>query len=307
MPGGEEGMNIDAERLSTDTALTPQGRYVRATSVEAQFFAAFEMRLLSGRTFRPGDFGPTTSAVVVNRAFVEGFLKGQAALGRRIRPTPDSTRAAQGWWEIVGVVEDFQTPDGESGVKSRVYLPLPPSGSYPMTLAIRARGRTPAELSQRIRKAVVAVDPAMRLPPIGTLEEELIDRDKLEGLGVLGLWLLTLSVVLLSTAGIYALMSFTVERRQREIGIRSALGAPRGRILSGVLSRAMLQIGIGILVGTIGTGVLWLLSGDSVTIAELSVKLLGIAALMVIVGFLATLGPALRALRVQPTEVLRVD
>jgi ABC-type antimicrobial peptide transport system permease subunit len=126
-------------------------------------------------------------------------------------------------------------------------------------------------------------------------------------LGVLGLWLLTLSVVLLSTAGIYALMSFTVERRQREIGIRSALGAPRGRILSGVLSRAMLQIGIGILVGTIGTGVLWLLSGDSVTIAELSVKLLGIAALMVIVGFLATLGPALRALRVQPTEVLRVD
>ena len=176
-----------------------------------------------------------------------------------------------------------------------------------MTLAIRARGLPPGEISERIRKAVVTVDPSLRLPPIKTLEAELIEKGKLEGLGILGLWLLTVSVVLLSTAGIYALMSFTVARRQREIGIRSALGAPRARILSGVLSRAMLQIGVGILVGTIGTGVLWPLTGDSVTMAELSVKLLGIAALMVIIGFLATIGPASRALRVQPTEVLRVD
>jgi predicted permease len=307
MPGGDAGMNIDVARLSTDTAATAQGRYVAATSVDAQFFAAFEMRLLSGRTFRPGDFGPTTIAVVVNRAFVDRFLKGQVALGRRIRPTPDTTKAAEGWWEIVGVVEDFRTPDGESQIRSRVYLPMSPSGTYPMTLAVRARGLPPVEISDRIRRAVVAVDPALRLPPTRTLEEELIEKGKLEGLGILGLWLLTLSVVLLSAAGIYALMSFTVARRQREIGIRSALGAPRARILSGVLSRAMLQIGVGILIGTIGTGVLWPLSGDSVSMAELSVKLLGVAALMVTIGFLASLGPASRALRVPPTEVLRVD
>jgi hypothetical protein len=265
------------------------------------------MRLLSGRSFRPADFGPTTTSVVVNRAFVERFLKGQVAIGRRIRPTADTTKAAEGWWEIVGIVEDFRTPDGESAIRSRVYLPMPRSGTYPMTLVVRAHGLTPPEISERIRKAVVAVDPAMRLPPIRTLEQELIEKGKLEGLGILGLWLLTLSVVLLSAAGIYALMSFTVARRRREIGIRSALGAPRARILSGVLSRAMLQIGVGILIGTIGTGILWPLSGDSVTAAELSAKLLGIAALMVTIGFLASLGPASRALRVDPTEVLRAD
>jgi putative ABC transport system permease protein len=114
-----------------------------------------------------------------------------------------------------------------------------------------------------------------------------------------------LSVVLLSAAGIYALMSFTVSRRRREIGIRSALGATSGRVLSGVLARALKQVGLGIAIGTAFAGALSKLAGASANASELVIMLIQVAALMAVVGVLASIGPARRALRVQPTEALK--
>ena len=118
--------------------------------------------------------------------------------------------------------------------------------------------------------------------------------------------LVTLSIVLLSAAGIYALMSFTIARRRREIGIRAALGAGPRTVLVSVLSRAAAQIGTGIVIGT-GLVVLVLTTSDK----GLSVQRIGlvilVAVLMSAVGFAAAIGPARRALGIQPTEALRAD
>jgi ABC-type antimicrobial peptide transport system permease subunit len=114
-------------------------------------------------------------------------------------------------------------------------------------------------------------------------------------------------VILLSSAGIYALMSFTIARRRREIGIRSALGAGPRSVLVGVLRKAAGQIAIGIGIGTMVAGGRLLEMGAGKGDVEGVLVLLGVAVFMSAVGVAAALGPARRALSIQPTEALRAD
>ena len=125
-------------------------------------------------------------------------------------------------------------------------------------------------------------------------------------LGASALVTVTLSVLLLSAAGMYAFMSFTVNQRRREIGIRAALGAQPQRLLAGILGRALGQVAVGALGGVLVA----LLIGYYLPVEQMGGWdvpgiLPGAAALMIVVGLLAVVGPALRALRVDPTEALR--
>jgi putative ABC transport system permease protein len=108
-------------------------------------------------------------------------------------------------------------------------------------------------------------------------------------------------VLLLSATGIHALMSFTVARRTREIGIRAALGAGRGKIVAGIFSRAFMQVGAGVIVGS----ALAALLGVSTT-RDLLI-LLAADAIMLLVGLTACAVPVRRALRIDPTEALRAE
>ena len=117
--------------------------------------------------------------------------------------------------------------------------------------------------------------------------------------------LITTSVLLLSAAGIYALMSFTIAQRTREIGIRTALGAPPQRVLLNVFGRAAWQVAAGVVVGTV------LSAGAFVAIGVGAVRamplLLAVAAIMALVALLATFGPARRGVRIQAIEALRAE
>ena len=114
-------------------------------------------------------------------------------------------------------------------------------------------------------------------------------------------WLVGFIVLLLSATGIHALMSFTVARRTREIGIRAALGAGRGKIVAGIFSRAFLQIGTGVIVGSALAALLGVNTTRDVLI------LLGADAIMLVVGLAACAVPVRRALRIDPTEALRAE
>ena len=119
--------------------------------------------------------------------------------------------------------------------------------------------------------------------------------------------LATLSVLLLSAAGISAMMSFAVTQRRREIGIRTALGAPRSRVIASIFARSARQLGVGLVVGAAGAGVVDLLAGGDMLSGEAVPLLAFVATIMLLSGLLASVGPTRRALRVEPMEVLREE
>jgi predicted permease len=312
VPGTEGQPRFELEGSSSNTFA------VATNSVDLDFFDTFEMPALVGRRFHSADAAAGAHAIVVNRAFVDKVLHGANPLGRRIRVAQTQRQIAAGakaepWEEIVGVVPDIQSSTdtsayGQSLYRPRLYRPLSATETRPLALLVRVRSGTPNAFGVRLREVALGVNSMLRLTEIATLEQRFSDNLAPLRLSLLAATLLTVSVLLLSAAGIYALVSFTVTRRRREIGIRAALGAGRGRVLSGILSRAMMQIGAGIAIGTLFSGIANALTAGEMTAGQGGWFLLpAVAAFMATVGLAAAFGPARRALQIQPTEALRAE
>jgi ABC-type antimicrobial peptide transport system permease subunit len=125
--------------------------------------------------------------------------------------------------------------------------------------------------------------------------------------GAVAFALVTLSVLLLSAAGIYALMSVAVTRRRRDIGIRVALGADRGRILRSLFKRAFVQVVIGVVLGLAAAALIDAAADGELMGRKGLVILPAVAAFMLGVGLLATFSPARQALRINPIEALKAE
>ena len=173
-----------------------------------------------------------------------------------------------------------------------------------MARYLRVSGGTPSSYVGRLRELTAAVDPTVRLSAY-PLVDIYRQQNVAMRLVATALMLVIVSVLLLSAAGVYALMSFTVSQRRKEIGIRAALGADPQRILRSIFARAAVQLGCGIAAG-IAAAVLidWLSDGEMMgKAAPLLLPVMSL--LMVAVGLVASIGPARRGLRVHPTEALR--
>jgi hypothetical protein len=169
------------------------------------------------------------------------------------------------------------------------------------------RGVTATAFVPRLREIGNAVDPTLQLREVASLDVLYQRSRKLMAMTALGVAAVTLSVLLLAAAGIYSLMSFTVAQRYREIGIRSALGADPRRILASMLSRALWQLGIGVVVGIALAVVAARLAEIDITSGRGPALLPAVAAFMMAIGVLAAVGPARRGLRIDPTEALRAE
>ncbi len=315
LPGKEPNLHFTVEGV--DAPQTGRGFEVNYNRVDTRYFGTFGLRALSGRIFEAGDLSPAASPVVVNRAFVRDVLDGRDALGRRIRfaagyreggvvRVPDGIEADR-WYEIVGVVGDLPRRAIEpSEPLAQVYRPLDPRAAYPLNLTIHTRG--PAmEFAPRLTELAIDVDPALQSRDIQSLATVIRRFQGGMRMGALGLGLLTGSVLLLSAAGIYALMSFTVTQRRREIGVRAALGAHPRRILAAIFSRAARQLGIGAAIGLAMAIGLNHLSRGETTGGHARVVIPAVVAIILVVGLLASWGPARRGLRIQPMEALKGD
>lgn len=312
-PGDGESVPVRVEGVPPPPE-SPNGAPVLTARVNAGYFDALDIRLLAGRPFAAGDLADSAGTVIVSRTFVERVLGGGNALGRRIRYAPalddDAPQEArpERWYEIVGVVDDLHANAmAPELVEPAVYTAGGPAQVYPAFVSVRVKGMAPAAFAGRWRELAVAADPALRLSPAAALDD--MDRQGKAALRLitLVLGLITVSVLLLSAAGIYALMSFTVTRRRREIGIRSALGAEPESILRGIFSRAAGQLGVGLGVGVAAAVLLELMSQGGLMDGKGVVLLPAVAVLMLIVGLLATVGPARRGLSIQPMDALRQE
>ena len=175
----------------------------------------------------------------------------------------------------------------------------------PIHLALHA-GPDPAAMSRRLHEIGTSLDPTLRLDDVRRLDEVHGETQMSSNLTSYALAIVTLSVLLLSAAGLYALMSFTVTRRRREIGIRMALGARPGRMLASIFARALWQIAAGVVVGVTAALVLHRRLNIEVEGGWHIPGILPAAAIFIMtIGLLSAAGPARRAVRVDPTEALR--
>ena len=284
------------------TSGAPSTGLRRSTLVQVSrgFFNAFGTSLVSGRDFSPVDYEKGRT-LIVNESFVRNVLGGRNPIGQRIKVVggEDKSVASKDWYEVVGVVKDFgwQLPEAqEQSAMYRPHLPLPGT-----RVSIAVRVRDPEAFAPTLRKLASEVDPTIRLTDVQPLTQIGGGEAKSNWALTYVAWLVSFIVLLLSATGIHALMSFTVARRTREIGIRTALGASPRRIVGGIFSRAFLQMSAGVVVGTGLAALLGLNSTRDL------ILVLGADTVMLVVGLTACAVPLRRALRIDPTEALRSE
>ncbi|HVH56660.1 MAG TPA: ABC transporter permease, partial [Vicinamibacterales bacterium] len=235
-----------AESDAAGAARPPRG-WVNVARIEPSYFDVVEAPILAGRPFAVADLAPGANVAIVDQGFVEEVLQGRNPIGQQLRFVPDPQDTAgkptNPWIEIVGVVKELGM--GSPLEKERaagLYLPATPDRFGRVFMMVHGRG-DPMTLVPQIRAIAAAVDPALRLGEWQRLDQVLDDF-----LWFVGLWMrvtivMTAVALLLSLSGIYAVLSFAVARRTREIGVRVALGATRRRVIAAIFRRPLIQVG----------------------------------------------------------------
>jgi predicted permease len=297
---------VSVEPIGTGTVMAP--RPAPGHAVANGFMEAIGARAVAGRLFAAGDFLDGAAPVaIVNEPFVEKFLNGGNAIGRRIKI--DNRRAAgepEPWREIIGVVPDLGLSVGDPALTAGFYTPV--ENEMLWYLAIRTSAE-PLTLTGAVRGAVANLNPDLQLQEIRTLEdagqsERVFLSAIATALSAMGGMALMLSIV-----GIYALLSFMVTRRTREIGIRIALGARSWQVLRSITGGATIYLAIG---GVLGT-VLGIVFAQARAVILISIPAPGfwmpatIFLTLAVAGLTACWLPARRALGIRPSEALNAD
>ena len=320
MPSG--GGAIELDDTGAGESVTGREHFVTTTAVDLDFFEVFQAPVLAGRGFAPRDTGAGANTVVVNQLFVEHILAGRNAVGRRIRYRVGDSQAIREpgpWFEIIGVVRDL-VPAPESPMsldipaKPLVYHTLGSNRtqSYPLYLATHVRSGDPTSVLPTLHRMAAEISPELRLSDIQRLDQG-TSYDARAWNGFADFILLVSAIALvLSLAGIYAITSFTVSRRTREIAVRVALGAQISNVVATVFRGPFFQVAVGVAVGCVMMGSLVAVAmRDSDvgvgTVSRHAALLLVYGATMMGVCALACIGPLLRVIRVEPTDVLRDD
>jgi predicted permease len=272
--------------------------------VSRGYFEAVGITLLQGRDLLPEDFEAGQLGVVVNRTFAERSWPGESPLGKRIRANAENP-----WFEavVVGMVEDVRQNGLESRANSGVYLPFFPPFTPNRWIVLRAVG-DPMALVPALRRELAELDPHLPLTQVFTGADlyDLMAAQRRLTTRLIGLFaLVALSLV---AAGTYGVMTFLVRQRTHEMGVRVALGANRGGVLRLVLGRSVRLALVGIALGLLGTVMASDIVGSLLYgVAPLEPPfLVGAVLFLLLVAVGAAAVPALRAVRIDPVEVMRV-
>jgi hypothetical protein len=284
----------------------------RTASVGLDFFSELDQPLLTGRAFDARDLDPGARTVIVNTSFVTRVLHGTAPLGQRLRFLPwDDTTPPSAWYEIVGVVGHLGMHSLSGDKDEGVYRPLAPGSIQPVRMAVEVSGDA-ATFAPRLRELAHDADPQAVISATTTLDHA-FEGDWYIMAAVVSGGVIFIGVLLtLAASAIFAIMSSTVAERTREIGIRMALGADRRRIVWHIARRAVLQIGLGVFVGMLLAGPIFVeiqqMGGRDASVWQSGlVALIPGIAVLIAVGLAACAAPTLRALRISPVESLRGD
>lgn len=273
------------------------------TWVSSDYFKALEIPLLMGRDFDDHDRLGAQKAVIINEKMAKHFFGTVNALGKKIglEDTPDMT--------IVGVVKDAQYINLRENMRRHFYLPTTQESQLSnLTLHVKTTTE-PKAVAELLRAQLKALDPHLPLYNIKTLSTEIDESLVQERLVTSLSAAFGVLATLLTALGLYGVLTFSVARRTREIGIRVALGAQRRDVFRMIMIRGVVLVGVGVAVGLAASFVLSrLISALLFGVAPNNVTTLAaVSAGLIAVALLACYLPARRATKVDPLVALRYE
>jgi predicted permease len=298
LSGGEFALSFQIE--GRPPAATPGGEPVAgARVVSPSYVSTMGMRLLQGRDLSPLDGESAPGAILVNETMARRYWPGGSPLGARI--LLNDLEAT-----VVGVVGDVHHRGPGSSPGAELYVPFQQFNARQAILVLRTTGDA-SRTAAALRAVMRDVDPALPLSNVAGMET-LVERSVAQPrfLAVLLTGFAALAA-LLALVGVYGLLSFSISRRARELGLRMALGAGRARVVALVLAQSGWLVGVGLAIGAalavalsrvMRTLLFGVGPGDPVTVALMAA---GIAA----AALAASLPPAFRAAGIDPVVVLR--
>jgi predicted permease len=316
---GAESVSVDAwssqpmsSRQHNQNRLTLEGLVAESdrapiaefASVDPAFFPIMRMPLLAGRLFADADDDKSQPVAIIDEALAHRYWPGQDPLGKRIKPVGVQSTAL--WMTIVGEVGNIKSDGLDSSAAPHVYVPNYQRPSYAMSVYIRTKS-APASLADAIRQTVQSIDPNVPVFAVRAMDD-IVARSTAQrrfAMQIVGVFAVV--ALLLAAIGIYGVMAYSVSQRTHEIGIRMALGAQPGDVLSMTLGEGGRLVALGLGSGLLGAVILTrflrsllfnVAPTDAVTFASVS-------ALLAVVALLACYVPALRATRVDPLVALR--
>jgi putative ABC transport system permease protein len=278
------------------------------TPVSANYFETMGVRLLRGRVFNEAEMADSPPVTVINESLARRLWPNEDPVGKRLKQYSTENQAA--WREVIGVVSDVKWSVVDQDAPSHVYLPLALRNSNFVGLVVRTTDE-PLALASTVERAIRSIDKDL---PVTSRSMDQLMGNAIARQRVAMALMASFAVLALALAGVgvYGVMSYAVEQRRREIGIRLALGAQTSDVLRLVVRQGMTLAGAGVAIGVAAalalaklmTGFSSLLFGvkatDPATFALISLLLLAVAMLAAIV-------PARRATKVDPVVAIRSE
>ena len=300
LPRGAPGAQV--VEVDRDDAMEER-RSVAVTAASPGYFGILEIDVLQGRAFQRTDAVGSLPVALVSRAAADRYWPGESAVGRRIRLGEDST-----WVDVVGVVADVRRSQQGIGLP-HVYRPLAQQPQRTSVTVVASVTGEPGQQADELRRVVASLDPAQPVADVLSLEAAVF-RSNATGYGVITLFLIFAGFALImATAGIYGVVSYSVAARIPEFGVRMALGAPPRTVQAMVLRQGTGVVVVGAVFGLVGA---YLAAGlargmlvgvgprDPLTYVSVSGLLIGIT-------LLASWIPTRRATDVDPVRALRAE
>ena len=283
----------------------PLARYY---AISPDYLHVMNITLLRGRGFIPSDDASKPAVALINEAFVKQFFAKGDVLGKHVtvalNPSSDQTVA-----EIVGIVVNVADYQGQSSFQPQIYFPYAQFPDAHLTLVART-SMNPRGVIAALRQAIWSVDKNQPIDNPRTMTQVVTNTNGGNRLMILLLEIFAILALLLVAIGIYGVISSTVSQRNREIGIRLALGAHRRGILLMVLKNGLTLVAMGLLVGLpLSVPIPHLLGRiyQGIFVIHTVAVLIGVPAFVALIAIVSTYLPALRASKVDPVHALRYE
>ena len=297
------GRNFSIEGRQAEPGDQPSGMYQAASP---EYFRTLHIPLLAGRFLNPGDGADAPKVAVISERLARHWWKNESPVGRRIKIGESDFKSP--WMTIVGVVGDVVHNPYDRVPRQTFYVPYQQSPALWMDIGVRTSG-DPLLVAPAVTAAIRSIDPEQPVTEMRTMERSIHNRSiglnyMAALMGIFGAIALFLSAI-----GVYGVMAYLVTEQTQEIGLRMALGAPRGSVLQMIFRRGLTTIGVGLIIGLplayafarlMASLIFGVTASDAATFAGIPLAMMAAAALAIYI-------PARRAMKIDPIVALRYE